>query len=74
MSIKSTTRLTRAEAMALYYELRAKLYGESSPQMTDRELGDKLDEMAEEWADRRGTTCFDNYLGVDHVDDDYKDY
>lgn len=65
MGIKSTTRLTRSEAVALYHELRAKLRGERSVEMTDRELGDRLDEMAEEWAEREGTTCFDNYLVVE---------
>lgn len=69
MSIKSTTRLSRTDAMALYYELRAKLYGERQVEMTNHELGDKLDEMAEEWADRNNTVCFDNYIVM--TDDEY---
>jgi predicted ATPase len=74
MGIKFTTQLTRAEAIALYYELRAKLDGEHEVEMTDHELGNKLDELAEEWADRNNTTCFDNYQVVDHTDYDYKNY
>ena len=43
-------------------------------EMTNYELGNKLDEMAEEWAARNGTTCFDNYIVVhdDTHDEWYK--
>lgn len=72
MSIKSTTRLTRAEAMTLYAELRNKLYGER--QLTDYELGEELDRLSEKWAERNGTVCFDNYVIVEHTDYGYRDY
>lgn len=65
MGIKSTVRLSRTQALALFYELRAKLYDEKRVELTNYELGNKLDEMADEWAERNNTTCFDNYDVVD---------
>lgn len=65
MGIKSTTTLTRAQALDLYESLRAKLYG-SNAVLTDRELGDALDELREEECRREGTTCFDNYRVSDY--------
>lgn len=49
----------------MYYDLRAKLYGEKRCELTNYELENALDEMADEWAERNNTTCFDNYAVVD---------
>jgi hypothetical protein len=69
MSIKSTRTLKRSEALEMYYDLRQKLYGEEV-RLTNYELGNKLDVMADEWAERNGTTCFDNYNVVN--DEEYE--
>lgn len=61
MSSKSTITLTRAEALELYHELRAKLYGGEFT-LTDEELGNALDALREEECHRAGRPCFDNYL------------
>ncbi len=61
MSIKSTTTLTRAEALALRESFKEKLFGLSQV-LTDRELGNELDSLAEQICEREGSTCFDNYL------------
>jgi hypothetical protein len=71
MGIKSTTRLSRTDALEMYYDLRAKLYGERQPVLTNYELENALDCMAEEWCDRNGETCFDNFRVVD--DDMYSE-
>lgn len=65
MSIKSTVHLKRSYALALYHELQRKLYGRAQA-LTNRELGDALDELREEECRREDQTCFDNYI----VDDD----
>lgn len=62
MGIKTTIRLTRAEALELYDELRHKLHGQV--QLTDEELGDALDDLREEECRRHRETCFENYLVV----------
>lgn len=69
MGIKSTTRLSRTDALEMYYDLRAKLYGEKCAELTNYELGNKLEELADEWAERNGTVNFDNYIVMD--DDAY---
>jgi hypothetical protein len=61
MGIKSTTHLTRAEALALRESLKERLFGLSQV-LTDAELGDELDALQEEVCRREGRTCFDNYL------------
>ena len=63
MSIKSTKYLTRAAAESLYRDYMERLRPPPElPDMTDEELGDYLDELAERVASREGTVCFDNYL------------
>ena len=64
MGIKSTTTLHRWQALEMYHDLRQKLYGEQ-PNLSNHELGDSLDKMSDEWADRNNTTCFDNFFVVD---------
>ncbi len=64
MGIKSTTTLKRSDALELYRELHSKLYGHD-PALTNHELGNALDRMADEWAERNNTVCFDNYSVVD---------
>jgi len=70
MGIKSTRTLKRSEALEMYMELRQKLYGERV-RLTNYELENALDQMADEWADRNGETCFDNFHVVD--DDMYSE-
>lgn len=64
MGIKSTTVLTRQKAEQLRDHLREKLHGLQARQ-TNQELGNQLDDLAEEVCRREGRTCFDNYLVVD---------
>lgn len=59
MGIKSTRTLTRAQALELREEFRAKLAMRSP---TNHELGNELDKLHEQVCERDGTTCFDNYL------------
>lgn len=74
MSIKSTRTMKRSEALEMYMDLRQKLYGEEV-RLTNYELGNKLDAMADEWAERNGTTCFDNFNVVDdHVYETLSDW
>lgn len=61
MGVKSTTHLTRAEALALRDSFREKLFGITQVQ-TNEELGNELDDLAEQVCQREGRTCFDNYL------------
>jgi len=61
MGVKSTTTLTRAEALALRESFKERLFGLSQV-LTDKELGDELDDLAEQICEREGRTCFDNYL------------
>ena len=61
MGVKSTTHLTRAEALVLRESFKQKLFGFSQVP-TDTELGDELDSLAQQVCEREGRTCFDNYL------------
>jgi hypothetical protein len=71
MGIKSTQTISRSEAIVMYHDLRAKLYNEANSSLTNHELGNVLDRMAEEWADRNNRACFDNFLVVN--DDELTD-
>lgn len=60
MSIKSTTHLTRGEALDLFADLSAKVRG--ARVMSDEELGNMLDLLDETVCQLEGRTCFTNYL------------
>lgn len=62
MSIKSTRRLHRTEALAVFHDLSVKLG--HTHDLTDEQLGDALDVLAELVCQMEGRTCFDNYLVV----------
>lgn len=65
MSIKSTSTISRASALELYYQLEAqikKLRGGKASYLSNKELGDELDILADELADLEDTTNFRNYL------------
>lgn len=77
MGIKSTTTLTRSEALEMYAELHDKLAGARGDGFTNHELGNILEEMKDMLAERKNSTNFDNFLvvdGRDHPDYGYRDY
>lgn len=62
MSIKTTITLTRRGAEELVRDFEDELYGSGRPGLTDRELEELLDELAEAVAKMNGDTCFTNYI------------
>lgn len=68
MSIKTTQALTRGAAERFYVELRLEeikeYYARVAANMSDEHLGDRLDQLTDDQADRNGVTNFNNYLIV----------
>lgn len=64
MGYKSTRTLKRSEALMLYHELQAELYGVHAS-ISNRELAEQLESMQDLLAERRGSTNFDNFRVVD---------
>jgi hypothetical protein len=71
MGIKSTVTMKRSDALEMYRELHAKLYGPNGAHLTNYELSNVLEDMKDTLADRENSTNFDNFRVVD--DDEYID-
>lgn len=68
MSIKSTTTLTRSQAIVRYLEIWVRLSG--LPPLTNKELGLALDRMRYEECRRKGEPCFENFSVIDDAHDE----
>ena len=68
MGVKSTTRLTREDAEALYAEFKARdkirKYRSKAVAMTDKELEDEIERLNDKYLDGG----FDNYLITTHTE------
>lgn len=69
VGVKSTRTLTRAEAVQRYISLKTDLkrlkWQGQAQSLSDRDLGKKLDSLAEEVAQANNETCFENFLVSD---------
>ncbi len=77
MGHKSTTRLTRQQGIERYAELKTELkrrkYEAQATALTDEELGDALDDLADRAYNARNGTHeggFDNFVITSHPGED----
>lgn len=76
MGIKSTRTLERSDAIQLYVHMKMDIASErqraksmtKALSLSDSQLADALDRVAEEIADLRDMTCFDNFLVIPDVE------